>query len=66
MTAPVQQMPDEPADPESPGRFRDLESWTVSFVMPRSWTLETLPRPNDSRISLRACLRRPDWFTASA
>lgn len=53
MTAPVQQMPDEPVDPESPGRFRDLESWTVSFVMPRSWTLETLPRPNDSRISLR-------------
>lgn len=27
-------------------------SWTVRFVMPRRWNIETLPRPNDSRVRL--------------
>ena len=53
MTAPVQQMPDETVDPASPGRSWDPDFWTVSFIMPRSWTLDTLPRPDDSRISLK-------------
>ncbi len=49
MTAPVQQQAasapaDEPAS----------ERWAVSFVMPASWTLDTLPTPTDSRIELRA------------
>ncbi|NWG45985.1 MAG: heme-binding protein [Alphaproteobacteria bacterium] len=39
MTAPVQQTGRE-------GR------WTVRFVMPSEWTLDTLPRPNDPRIAL--------------
>ena len=27
-------------------------SWTVQFVMPRQWTLATLPKPNDSQVTL--------------
>lgn len=40
MTAPVEQQP-------VPG------GWVVSFMMPASYTLETLPRPTDPLISLR-------------
>ena len=28
-------------------------SWTVRFIMPRDWTMETLPAPSDARVSLR-------------
>ena len=28
--------------------------WTVGFTMPRQWTLDTLPVPNDSRVQLVA------------
>ncbi len=41
MTAPVTQAP------------ADGEAWTVAFVMPRSWTMETLPVPYDRRVTLR-------------
>jgi hypothetical protein len=27
-------------------------SWTVQFVMPRQWTLATLPKPDDPRVAL--------------
>lgn len=40
MTAPVQQ--------QSQG-----EAWQVQFVMPSDYTLETLPKPNDERVTLR-------------
>ena len=39
MTAPVTQ--------QSAGN-----AWTVRFIMPKSWSMETLPVPNDPRISL--------------
>ena len=43
MTAPVLQQRDGPdAD----------DSWTVRFVMPRKWTLSTLPKPDDPRVTL--------------
>lgn len=29
-------------------------TWVVRFIMPRGSTLDTLPRPNDSRVQLRA------------
>jgi SOUL heme-binding protein len=29
-------------------------SWRVQFTMPTSWTLQTLPTPNDARVVLRA------------
>ena len=28
------------------------DRWTVRFIMPRAWTMETLPTPNDARVSL--------------
>jgi len=28
------------------------DRWTVQFMMPRTWTLETLPKPRDARIRL--------------
>jgi len=28
--------------------------WQVSFIMPPEWTMETLPEPNDPRVSLQA------------
>lgn len=40
MTAPVEQQP-------------SLGQWAVSFMMPASYTLETLPEPDDPNISLR-------------
>ena len=29
------------------------EDWTVQFLMPGSWTLDTLPKPNNSLVHLR-------------
>ena len=29
-------------------------TWVIRFTMPRRWTLETLPVPNDARVNLRA------------
>jgi hypothetical protein len=29
------------------------EGWTVAFVMPAEHTMATLPKPNDSRVTLR-------------
>ena len=41
MTAPVTRI-------ANPG-----DTWTVAFVMPKEWTMETLPVPNDQKITLR-------------
>lgn len=41
MTAPVQQQPSD-------------GGWAVSFVMPRAYTMDTLPRPNTPDIALEA------------
>ncbi len=38
MTAPVQQQ-------------ADGNAWTVSFVIPSEYTMETLPKPNDARVT---------------
>ena len=29
------------------------EDWTIQFLMPASWTLETLPKPNNAQVHLR-------------
>jgi len=50
MTAPVQQAPGGPA--EGPIRDGESRAWTVSFVMPRAWTINTLPAPVDKRVVL--------------
>jgi len=50
MTAPViQQQTDPPCDSADPV---DRQVWTVRFVMPETYTLETLPAPKDSKVKL--------------
>ena len=50
MTAPViQQQTDTPCAAAEPV---DLQAWTVRFVMPETYTLETLPAPTDSKVKL--------------
>ena len=46
MTAPVAAVPAAAAG--------DGATWVVSFTMPSSWTLETLPVPDDPRVTLVA------------
>lgn len=55
MTAPVSQEPmGEKIEMTAPvGQKRINESWLVSFMMPGSYTLETLPEPEDPKITLR-------------
>jgi len=55
MTAPVsQQGTGEKIDMTAPvGQQRLEEKWLVSFMMPASYTLETLPKPLDPEVTLR-------------
>jgi hypothetical protein len=53
MTAPVSL---RAAGPEAPSSGPDIPAggtWVMSFTMPSSWTLETLPRPLDPLVTLR-------------
>jgi len=55
MTAPVSQQPmGEKIKMTAPvGQRRVREKWAVSFIMPASYTLKTLPEPEDQNITLR-------------
>ena len=55
MTAPVSQEPmGEKIKMTAPvGQQRVQERWAVSFMMPASYTLETLPAPEDPQVTLR-------------
>jgi len=55
MTAPVSQEPmGEKIQMTAPvGQQRFQEKWAVSFMMPASYTLETLPEPEDPKVMLR-------------
>ena len=55
MTAPVSQEPKgEKIKMTAPvGQQRVQERWAVSFMMPASYTLETLPEPEDPKVTLR-------------
>jgi hypothetical protein len=55
MTAPVSQQPrGEKIKMTAPvGQQRLGKIWAVSFMMPGSYTLETLPEPEDPKVSLR-------------
>jgi len=55
MTAPVSQQPiGEKIKMTAPvGQRRVQEKWAVSFMMPASYTIETLPEPEDRNITLR-------------
>ena len=56
MTAPVAQEPagEKIAMTAPVSQTRTADAWIVRFTMPRGYTLETLPRPNDARVRLRA------------
>ena len=54
MTAPVQQQSTQKIAMTAPVSQQTTgDSWTVRFIMPSSWTLETLPAPNDPRVTLK-------------
>lgn len=55
MTAPVSQKPvGEKIKMTAPvGQQRVKETWAVSFMMPASYTLETLPEPENPKVTLR-------------
>ncbi len=55
MTAPVSQQPaGQRIKMTAPvGQERVKEGWIVSFMMPGSYTLETLPQPEDPKVTLR-------------
>ena len=55
MTAPVSQQPGgEKIEMTAPvSQQRVQERWAVSFMMPASYTLETIPEPLDSKVTLR-------------
>lgn len=56
MTAPVMQQPQPGTRIAMTAPVMQTEaggSWTVGFIMPSSWTFDTLPRPNDPQVQLR-------------
>lgn len=56
MTAPVSQSPkNEKIAMTAPvGQKRSGDKWVVSFMMPSSYTMETLPKPKNAAVKLRA------------
>lgn len=52
MTAPVGMRP-AAADSGRPTALGSPELWVMSFAMPNTWTLATLPEPIDPRVTLR-------------
>jgi effector-binding domain-containing protein len=54
MTAPVSQSTGEKIEMTAPvGQEKSGDQWVVSFMMPASYTMETLPVPDDSKVTLR-------------
>jgi hypothetical protein len=53
MTAPVMQQQSEKIAMTAPVMQEGSDNhWTVAFVMPGEYTMETLPKPNDDRVKL--------------
>lgn len=54
MTAPVQQQASEKIAMTAPVQQQaEGNAWTVSFVMPSEYTMESLPKPNNERVTLK-------------
>lgn len=53
MTSPVQASQAEKIAMTTPVTVSGESSFTVAFIMPSSYTLETLPQPKDSRVHFR-------------
>lgn len=59
MTAPVTQQSSETIAMTAPVTQQANEKgWVIRFVMPSTYTLETLPRPTDDRISIQSIPKR--------
>ena len=53
MTAPVEQQKSQKIAMTAPVTQQGQEnSWTVRFIMPKSWTMQALPVPSDPRVKL--------------
>ncbi len=53
MTAPVQQQGKQEISMTAPVTQQAGDgAWTVRFIMPANWSMETLPKPTDSRVRL--------------
>ena len=54
MTAPVNQQKKQIISMTAPVQQKmDGQSWKVSFIMPAKYTIDSLPKPNNSRIMLK-------------
>ena len=54
MTAPVQQQRQQTIAMTAPvTQQSEGDTWKVRFIMPKRWTMETLPAPNDARVTLK-------------
>jgi effector-binding domain-containing protein len=54
MTAPVSQTTSEKIEMTAPvGQKKAGDRWVVSFMMPAAYTMETLPVPDDTEVTLR-------------
>lgn len=54
MTAPVAQEPVKIAMTAPVMQSPSAGAYVIQFAMPAEWTLETLPEPNDAKVTLRA------------
>jgi hypothetical protein len=55
MTAPVLQEPDSAATtPDQFGGSLQNKAWKIRFIMPRNWSLQTLPQPVNAAINLHS------------
>lgn len=53
MTAPVQQTSAKAIEMTAPVTQMSIgDQWNVRFTMPQKWTMESLPTPNDARVTL--------------
>jgi hypothetical protein len=53
MTAPVQQQKGSKIAMTAPVQQQGANgTWNVRFIMPKGWTMETLPAPTDARVKL--------------
>jgi hypothetical protein len=53
MTAPVAQSPAKIAMTAPVAQSASAGGYAIQFAMPREWTLQSLPEPNDARVMLR-------------
>ncbi len=53
MTAPVVMAPKSASAPSDMTALQGAQQWRMHFVMPSSYTLATLPKPNNSAVVIR-------------